>query len=131
MGVAAGTGTLDLSACSAPMTRASTSTVRATDADSRDAVHVAPAGLFVYPLESNFSGARYDPGLVKQVQQHGLRVSRDGGVEELQDTSTGAHAAVLGGRGQRWCVMLDAAKACCSMPPDLSRSPADFVVREL
>jgi hypothetical protein len=33
------------------------------------------------------------------------------------------------GPGDRWLVLLDAAKACCSSPPDLSRHPADFVVR--
>lgn len=32
---------------------------------------------------------------------------------------------------QRWFVLLDAAKACASNPPDLSACPADFVVRAI
>ena len=38
----------------------------------------------------------------------------------------GAH---VGARTERWCVLLDAAKACCSAPPDLAAHPVDFVVR--
>ena len=37
--------------------------------------------------------------------------------------------ASTGAPGERWVVLLDAAKACCSAPPDLSAAPADFVVR--
>ncbi|PNG99873.1 Molybdenum cofactor sulfurase, partial [Tetrabaena socialis] len=33
-----------------------------------------------------------------------------------------------GGGGSRWLVLLDAAKACSTAPPDLSAAPADFVV---
>ena len=48
-----------------------------------------------------------------------------------QDT----HAELPDGQGrqqqqqqQKWYVLLDAAKACASQPPDLSNCPADFVV---
>ena len=30
--------------------------------------------------------------------------------------------------GRRWFVLVDAAKACSTSPPDLSSYPADFVV---
>lgn len=72
-----------------------------------------PWNLFAFPAESNFSGARYDPAL-------------------------GAAAATLqlppgsrgGGTRGRWAVLLDAAKACGSCPPDLAAHPhVDFVVR--
>ena len=62
--------------------------------------------LFAFPAESNFSGARYPLDLVVQVQAQG---------------------ACKGPPGP-WHVLLDAAKACGSSPPDLSRFPADFVV---
>lgn len=54
--------------------------------------------LFAYPSESNFTGTRYSLDAIEHWQ----------------------------GRGYR--VLLDAAKACSTNPPDLSRHPADFVV---
>ena len=71
--------------------------------------------LFAYPLESNFSGARYGLQPVQQLHQHGLKLCRDAGEACWQG-------------GQRWHVFLDAAKACGSRPPDLAAAPADFVV---
>ena len=71
--------------------------------------------LFAYPLESNFSGARYGLQPVRQLRQHGLKVCGDAGEACCQG-------------GQRWHVFLDAAKACGSRPPDLAAAPADFVV---
>lgn len=62
--------------------------------------------LFAFPLESNLTGARYDAGLVEAVQCGALRGIPPG----------------------RWRVLLDAAKACGTAPPDLEAHPADFVV---
>ncbi|KAK9839312.1 hypothetical protein WJX81_007091 [Elliptochloris bilobata] len=73
----------------------------------------APAHLFAYPLESNFSGARYDASLGQQAQQQGMPGPGAGG----DPKSAG-----------RWFVLMDAAKAAASRPPDLAAAPADFVV---
>jgi molybdenum cofactor sulfurtransferase len=81
--------------------------------------------LFAYPVESNFSGVRYDPDHVKRVQQHGVHV-RPVSTDSLVNTSS---TETSDDHIERWCILLDAAKACCSAPPDLSNSPADFVVR--
>ena len=62
-------------------------------------------GLFAMPLESNFSGRRYSMDLVRSIQYG------------------------KGQGGQRMRVLLDAAKACASYPPDLSGPvKPDFVV---
>lgn len=71
--------------------------------------------LFAYPLESNFSGARYGLQPTRQLRQHGLKVCGHAGEPCWQGS-------------QRWHVFLDAAKACGSRPPDLAAAPADFVV---
>ncbi|CAK9863850.1 unnamed protein product [Sphagnum jensenii] len=63
--------------------------------------------LFAFPLECNFSGAKFDLDLVTQIQQ-------------------GRHCGEKHSRGQ-WLVLVDAAKGCGTMPPDLSRFKADFV----
>lgn len=84
--------------------------------------------LFAYPLESNFSGVRYDPEHIRRVQQHGVQVRTADG-RSPGDAS--CKEAACGDGREHWAVMLDAAKACCSAPPDLSLSPADFVVRFL
>jgi len=68
--------------------------------------------LFAFPAESNFSGVRYNLDLVKDMKAKRCRV--DG--------------ASFEGDGREWYVLLDAAKACCTRPPDLSQFPADFVV---
>lgn len=62
--------------------------------------------LFAFPLECNFSGAKFDLNLVKHVQ----------GARHVSSSSRG-----------RWMVLLDAAKGCGTAPPDLTRFPADFV----
>ena len=59
-------------------------------------------------------GRRYDPALVRQVQQRGI---------------VGQGAAADPGPQGRWFVLLDAAKAAACRPPDLAAAPADFVVR--
>lgn len=69
--------------------------------DSEDGI----MGLFAMPLESNFSGRRYSMDLVHSIQYG------------------------KGQGGQRMRVLLDAAKACASYPPDLSgHVKPDFVV---
>ncbi|GBG70232.1 hypothetical protein CBR_g6363 [Chara braunii] len=65
-----------------------------------------PFHLFAFPAECNFSGHRFDLEIVNEV--------RAGRVHDLP-------------RG-RCMVLVDAAKACGTMPPDLSVHPADFVV---
>jgi molybdenum cofactor sulfurtransferase len=37
-------------------------------------------------------------------------------------------AYILFIRSKRWMVLIDAAKGCATLPPDLSEYPADFVV---
>ena len=178
--------------------------------------------LFAFPLESNFSGARYDPAVVRQIQTSGLAVtpcacskaseqqcSLQSGVqliseeeqqsgqqqvkteqqsdqqkakeeqqcgqqqqsaeeepqpaqqqqqhqtkEEQQHSVQQLQAAAEeekwqyagqlseeeaarlrvgnSGRseGDRWHVLIDAAKACTTAPPDLTQNPADFVVSQ-
>jgi selenocysteine lyase/cysteine desulfurase len=62
--------------------------------------------LFAFPLECNFSGAKFDLDLVTQIQQ-------------------GRHCGEK--HSGQWLVLVDAAKGCGTMPPDLSRFKADFV----
>ena len=138
--------------------------------------------LFAFPAESNFSGARYEPAVINQIQTHGLSVSSSEShltvsqlavLHHLQDQSAkqceetqrdqsgrpavqgneqeeqgraSSRSGVTGieeeerqsslpgsrgeeGQGSRWHVLIDAAKACASSPPDLTQHPADFVVR--
>ncbi len=72
--------------------------------------------MFAYPLESNFSGARYGLEPITQLQQHGVELLGHGG--QSGQPKSRAH----------WHVFLDAAKACGSSPPDLRQASADFVV---
>lgn len=72
-----------------------------------------PWSLFAFPAESNLSGARYDPALGRAAASLQL-----------------PPGARLAGPPGRWAVLLDAAKACGSCPPDLAANPhVDFVVR--
>ncbi len=202
----------------------SSSTVAgAASRGSRSNAAASPC-LFAFPLESNFSGARYDPAVSRQIQFSGLAVtpcacskgleqqcSRQSGVhriseedqqsgqqqakeeqqsrlqqakeeqqcscqqrqsvdEELQPDQQqreqqqqqteeeqpqsvqqlqaagkeeehqcpGQHSKEEAARlhvgdsgcsqGDRWHVLIDAAKACATAPPDLTQHPADFVV---
>ncbi len=95
--------------------------------------------LFAFPLESNFSGVRYDPGLVAAVQSGRLRYSRAVGSDHIARCSAGVATAAAAGADRhasggvplpagRWWVMLDCAKACGTTPPDLAACPADFAV---
>ena len=74
--------------------------------------HPTPWNLFASPAESNFSGVRYDPAL-------GQAAAR----MQLPDSCP------AGKQSRQWAVLLDAAKACGSRPPDLTANPVDFVVR--
>ncbi len=179
---------------------------------SRSDAAAAPC-LFAFPLESNFSGARYDPAVVRQIQISGLAVtpcvcskgseqqcSQQSGlhrsnenqqqsgqqqaeeqqqygqqqrqsaeeepqpeqqqqqqqqtkeeqqqsVQQLQAAAKeeehqypGQHSKEEAARlhvgdcgrsqGDRWYVLIDAAKACATAPPDLTQNPADFVVSQ-
>ncbi len=102
-------------ACSAAMSRSITRSGQHSES-SKPQSH----SLFAYPLESNFSGARYDLQHVGRVQQHGLQV--------VPVNAGSSPDQIPGDHKERWYILLDAAKACCSAPPDLSQSPADFVV---
>ena len=170
----------------------------------RDRAAAAQKGpcLFAFPLESNFSGERYAPAVVNQIQTQGLSVTNHneqkeevaqrqeeeaqrsgqpqsgmqnlsthdqqhdhkqqrgeaevqqavqgltGGEEEHWKHQPAEEAAAEGLSGQqgcneearglssrpsqsdsaKWHVLIDAAKACATAPPDLTKHPADFVV---
>ncbi len=103
--------------------------------------------LFALPLESNFSGVRYDPRLVNAVQSGSVQWSADSGsVQWSADSGSVRWSADSGGSGiidgsgsnsssstaqrlpaGRWRVLLDAAKGAATCPPDLAAFPADFV----
>jgi molybdenum cofactor sulfurtransferase len=92
--------------------------------------------LFAFPLESNFSGVRYDPGLVTAVQSGCARLQLHAPSTSSSDSS-GSESSSSGGGGSigaqplpagRWRVLLDCAKACGTCPPDLLACPADFAV---
>jgi len=192
----------------------------AASRDSRSDAAAAPC-LFAFPLESNFSGARYDPAVVRQIQISGLAVtpcacSKDSeqqcsqqpglhrsnenqqqsgqqqakeeqqsdqqqateeqqfgqqqqqpaeeehhpdqqqqqqteeehqsdqqlqtAAEEEEPQNHGQHSKEEAVRlhdrdsgrseGDNWYVLVDAAKACATAPPDLTQNPADFVVSQ-
>ena len=69
--------------------------------------------LLAMPLESNFSGAVYDPAQT---------------AEALADYPEDLLGEAEVPYSNRWLLLLDAAKACATRPPDLSRTAADFVV---
>lgn len=75
--------------------------------------------LVAFPLESNFNGARYDPNLVNCIQSKGLRVP--GYLDQLSSHESS------GDDKQNMFVLLDAAKACGTSPPNISQHPADFI----
>jgi molybdenum cofactor sulfurtransferase len=108
--------------------------------------------LLALPAECNFTGDRH-PGdlgaLVTHVQRHGIAglEAAGGGSSSSSSSSstcssssaseapssagsanTSASAGGSAGGGGQWLVLLDAAKACSTHPPDLSAVPADFVV---
>ena len=105
--------------------------------------------LFAFPAESNFSGARYgldlatavaggsscaaaleaDPpeGAGKPTEDTGA--ARPPAAAQQQPRSSGSTESTSGDGNGRWLVVLDAAKACGSHPPNLAAHPVDFVVR--
>ena len=92
-----------------------------------------PHHLFAFPLESNFSGVRYDPRLVSAVQHGAVQWEALADSQASGGGGDGAAAASVAGGARalpagRWRVLLDAAKACASTPPDLAACPADFAV---
>lgn len=99
----------------------------------------SPEHLFAFPLESNFSGTRYSEALVSALQgRKGTRLKLN--LNEGAVTWHKKKETVLGKGSEenpqlhkyslepgRWRVLIDAAKACGTQPPDLSKYPADFV----
>ncbi|XP_023645063.1 molybdenum cofactor sulfurase isoform X2 [Capsella rubella] len=67
--------------------------------------------LFAFPSECNFSGLRFNLDLVKLIK------------ENTETTLEGSPFS----KSKRWMVLIDAAKGCATLPPDLSEYPADFV----
>ena len=132
------------SAAAADALQAATGAAAAAGGGVGDAVGGEPQHLFALPLESNFSGARYDPRLVEAVQSGTLRWldraasggggdggSGGGGGSGPADDGSGSGGSGGGAlrplpRG-RWRVLLDAAKGASTRPPDLAACPADFV----
>ncbi len=86
-----------------------------TAEDGKNQVETETQHLFAFPLESNFSGTRYSEELVVAVQNQTVEISSS------STTTPGS------GGGGKWRVLLDAAKACATNPPNLSQYPADFV----
>ncbi|KAK7405438.1 hypothetical protein VNO78_06733 [Psophocarpus tetragonolobus] len=67
--------------------------------------------LFAFPSECNFSGLRFGLDLVKIIKEDSSKI-------------LGISSVCKNGQ---WMVLIDAAKGCATMPPDLSKYPADFV----
>ncbi|KAH1040792.1 hypothetical protein AAZX31_09G002100 [Glycine max] len=67
--------------------------------------------LFAFPSECNFSGLRFDLDLVKIIKEDSSKIL---GISSVCQSG-------------QWMVLIDAAKGCATMPPDLSKYPADFV----
>lgn len=111
----------------APCSAAATGALQAAAAAAAGDAAAEPQHLFALPLESNFSGAQYDPRLVAAAQS--------GALHWLDSSSSSADGS--GGEGcsgslrplprGRWRVLLDAAKGAATAPPDLAACPADFV----
>ena len=100
------------------------------DDPARDMVERSPTDthhLFAYPLESNFSGARYPLSLTTTVQTGQNMVVGDQ-MTSREDLNGAAPGSEVAGDSRRWWVLLDAAKACGTSPPDLSVHKPDFVV---
>ena len=134
----------------APADPAASGGTRSTSSSSNEAWQLAPCGegtpsaleaaaaaaaaaaggcseaqhLFAFPLESNFSGVRYDPRLVTAVQSGAARLQLHAPTSGSDGSSSGGQPLAAG----RWRVLLDCAKACGTCPPDLSACPADFAV---
>ncbi|XP_022634624.1 molybdenum cofactor sulfurase isoform X3 [Vigna radiata var. radiata] len=67
--------------------------------------------LFAFPSECNFSGLRFGLDLVNIIKEDSSKI-------------LGISSVCKNGQ---WMVLIDAAKGCATMPPDLSKYPADFV----
>ncbi|KAL6873775.1 hypothetical protein ACP4OV_013857 [Aristida adscensionis] len=65
--------------------------------------------LFAFPSECNFSGQKFNLGLVNLI--------KEGNCTDFQSQKEG-----------QWMVLIDAAKGCTTEPPNLAVYPADFVV---
>lgn len=110
------------------------------------AAAAGPLHLFAMPVECNLTGRRLPASLARHVQQFGLPcgsndgdagcvpcgacgyVGGGGGGGSRADTGTSSGAAPSADAAGRWLVLLDAAKACGSAPPDLAKYDANFTV---
>lgn len=88
--------------------------------------------LLALPVECNFTGDR-EPlaDVIRHVKAYGIiGMSADAAARPVPhddpDGREGGNGRDSG--GGRWLVLLDAAKACATKPPNLSVIPADFVV---
>lgn len=70
--------------------------------------------------------SKTDPGEDQSASTPSNYIGSDGSTDPTVQSCTGRCSKA--GK-ERWWVLLDAAKACATSPPDLSRHPADFVVR--
>ncbi|KAG2491424.1 hypothetical protein HYH03_010212 [Edaphochlamys debaryana] len=85
-----------------------------------------PYHLLALPAECNFTGDREPLAhVVRHVHQHGLKYDS---TSAAATSSAGDAEGIRSGGAGQWLVLLDAAKACSTAPPDLSAVPADFVV---
>lgn len=83
--------------------------------------------LFAFPLESNLHGVRYSERLTSAVQSGDAAFAPDAITWYVQGDGTGAGLEPGTLPRGRWYVLLDAAKACGTRPPDLSTTKPDFV----
>ncbi|QCD85590.1 molybdenum cofactor sulfurase isoform X3 [Vigna unguiculata] len=80
---------------------------RSTEGESTGDVY----NLFAFPSECNFSGLRFGLDLVNIIKEDSSKI-------------LGISSVCKNGQ---WMVLIDAAKGSATMPPDLSKYPADFV----
>ncbi|GIL77285.1 hypothetical protein Vretifemale_6749, partial [Volvox reticuliferus] len=81
--------------------------------------------LLALPAECNFTGDREAlVDIVRHVQRYGIA----GVASSSKEAEATAEDDGCGDGPGRWLVLLDAAKACATAPPDLSTVPANFVV---
>ena len=92
--------------------------------DRSDDRRIGPSfRLLALPLECNFSGRRYDLGAA-------MAASAGAGPSGNPSSCSGSGSGSGAGSGSceaRSLVLVDAAKACATSPPDLSVHPVDFI----
>ncbi|CAH2037341.1 unnamed protein product [Thlaspi arvense] len=87
--------------------------------------------LFAFPSECNFTGLRFNLDLVKLIKENPeatLQGSPFGTYVSSDILSSSLIFLSALHWSKRWMVLIDAAKGCATLPPNLSEYPADFVV---